>query len=129
MAVFVDVIPRAKMQTATILDDMTISSLLDDAEDEMRAELDGYGLELDESSSDLRVCARNWLCRNIYRRHKHDGTMPNSLNVGNRSESATIDATIQEFDVKGRDALDRFLSNSMNGDASDDCLFMLTGGV
>ncbi len=68
----------------------------------------------------LQIASQNWLCRNIRRKQKHDGTSPNSMSVGNESTSISIDQSILDYDRKGRDALDKYIQANTGDDVADD---------
>lgn len=120
-------INRAKSLTGTAYTDPILNDLADDAEDDIKAELEVNLLDTNPTPVPelLKIVAKNWLCRNIRRKQKHDGTAPNSYNSGSQGISVTIDQTISDYDQKGRLALDQYIADQSDDEDSEDCLVQI----
>jgi len=68
----------------------------------------------------LITAANMWLCRNIKRQMKDDGTLPNHLSVGPITTDVSIDKTISDYDQKGRDALTQYIQSQLGTDTNED---------
>lgn len=121
---------RAVAQTGTALSSSIVTSLQTDAEDDIRAELQVNGLDINPSPTPLLLqqASMHWTCRNILNRHKHDGTLPNMLVLGGATAQVTIDQSISYHDQKGRVALDRYVGDQTTNDEGEaDSLVTTTG--
>jgi hypothetical protein len=67
-----------------------------------------YGVN-ETGSGVLLEVAQMWLCRDIRNQQKFDGTYPDSLAEGTQKEAVSINDSIERFDKKGRDALDKYI--------------------
>ena len=125
-------ISRAVAQTGTALVDPILQSMQDNAEDDIRAELEANGLAIDPTPVPLylRQASFHWTCRNIYINHKHTGVNPSMKVVGSITVQVTIDQSITFHDLKGREALDRYIASqsASDEDSSDDDLLVMTTG-
>ena len=118
--------PKALLQTGGQYSQALVDQMGLFIEDAIRAELDMNGISTAPADVPgagvgmLRVCAQNWLCRDIRIQQKHDGTFPNHLTASNVTEDVAIDVSIKFYDDKGRLALDQYIRSNTGFDSGDE---------